>query len=73
MLEGQAEQWVGEEKKLLGPGEMALIPPGMPHMTLNPGPGPLKFLAILNNIRRLRADGGGLLPRGALGQPFHPD
>ena len=51
VLEGQAEQWVGPEKKLLGPGEMALIPPGMPHMTLNPGPAPLKFLAILNNIR----------------------
>ena len=31
--------------------EMALIPAGMPHMTLNPGPGPLKFLAILNNSR----------------------
>ena len=51
VLEGQAEQWVGEEKRLLGPGEMALIPPGMPHMTLNPGPAPLNFLAILNNIR----------------------
>lgn len=51
VLEGQAEQWVGSEKKLLGPGEMALIPPGVPHMTLNPGPAPLKFLAILNNIR----------------------
>lgn len=51
VLEGQAEQWVGEEKRLLGPGEMALIPPSMPHMTLNLGPGPLKFLAILNNIR----------------------
>ena len=51
VLEGQAEQWVGPEKKLLGPGEMALIPPGLPHRTLNPGPAPLKFLAILNNIR----------------------
>ena len=51
VLEGAAEQWVGEEKKLLGVGEMALIPPGVPHMTLNPGPGPLKFLAILNNAR----------------------
>lgn len=51
ILEGQAEQWVGEEKRLLGPGEMALIPAGMPHMTFNPGPAPLVFLAILNNIR----------------------
>ena len=51
VLEGVAEQWVGEEKKRLGPGEMALIPAGLPHMTLNPGPGTLKFLAILNNAR----------------------
>lgn len=51
VLEGQAEQWVGETKKILKPGEMALIPAGMPHMTYNPGPDTLKFLAILNNIR----------------------
>ena len=51
VLEGVAEQWVGEAKKRLGPGEMALIPAGLPHMTFNPGPGTLKFLAILNNAR----------------------
>ena len=51
VVEGHAEQWVGTEKRLLGPGEMALIPAGTPHMTFNPGPGTLKFLAILNNIR----------------------
>lgn len=51
VLEGQAEQWVGETKKILKAGEMALIPAGTPHMTLNPGPDTLKFLAILNNIR----------------------
>ena len=51
ILEGTAEQWVGPDRKLLHPGEMALIPAGTPHMTRNPGPGPLKFLAILNNAR----------------------
>ena len=51
ILEGVAEQWVGEEKRLLHPGEMALIPSGVPHMTRNPGPGVLKFLAILNHSR----------------------
>jgi mannose-6-phosphate isomerase-like protein (cupin superfamily) len=51
VLQGQAEQWVGDTKRLLGPGEMALIPAGVPHMTFNPGPEPLQFLAVLNNIR----------------------
>lgn len=51
VLEGQAEQWVGEEKRLLRPGEMALIPAGLPHMTFNPGPDTLRFIAILSNIR----------------------
>ncbi len=50
VLEGQAEQWVGEEKRLLGPGEMAHIPPNVPHMTYNPGPDVLKFLAILSPV-----------------------
>lgn len=51
VLEGQAEQWVGENKRLLKAGDMAVIPAGVPHMTFNPGPEKLKFLAILNNIR----------------------
>ena len=51
VLEGEAEQWVGEEKRVLRAGEMALIPAGVPHMTFNRGPATLKFLAILNNIR----------------------
>ena len=49
VLEGQAEQWVGETKRIMRAGEMALIPAGLPHMTFNPGPDTLKFLAILNN------------------------
>ena len=51
VLQGQAEQWVGETKRILQAGEMALIPAGRPHMTYNPGPATLQFLAILNNIR----------------------
>jgi quercetin dioxygenase-like cupin family protein len=47
VLEGTAEQWVGQEKRLLGPGEMAHIPAGLAHATKNVGSVPLKFLAIL--------------------------
>lgn len=50
VLEGTAEQWVGEEKKLLQPGDMAHIPKNTPHATRNPGSLPLKFLAILSPV-----------------------
>ena len=48
VLEGQAEQWVGQEQRLLRAGELAHIPMNTPHATFNPGPAPLKFLAILS-------------------------
>ncbi|MDB6033383.1 MAG: Cupin 2 conserved barrel domain protein [Verrucomicrobiales bacterium] len=50
VIEGQAEQWVGEQKRLLKPGEMAHIPANLPHATFNPGPGTLVFLAILSPV-----------------------
>jgi len=50
IVEGHAEQWVAEEKRLLGAGEMAHIPMNIPHATFNPGPGKLVFLAILSPI-----------------------
>jgi len=45
---GRAEQWVGEEKRILGPGEIAHIPPGTIHATYNPHAEPLVFLAMLS-------------------------
>ena len=48
VLEGQAEQWVDREKRLLGPGEMAHIPQDVVHGTYNAGTGILRFLAILS-------------------------
>lgn len=45
---GRAEQWVGEEFRILGPGEIAHIPPGVIHGTYNPHAEPLVFLAILS-------------------------
>ena len=48
ILSGEAEQYVGGEKKRLKAGEMALIPANVAHMTRNPGPEPLLFLAILS-------------------------
>ena len=45
---GRAEQWVGEEFRILRPGEIAHIPPGTIHATYNPHQEPLVFLAILS-------------------------
>jgi quercetin dioxygenase-like cupin family protein len=47
ILEGTAEQWVGEEKRVLQAGEIAHIPAGTPHATFNNGPATLRFLAML--------------------------
>ena len=47
VLEGKAEQWVGEEMKMLGPGEMAHVPMDVTHATCNAGPGALRFLSVL--------------------------
>lgn len=48
VIYGRAEQWVGHEKRILGPGEMAHIPPGTVHGTYNPHAEPLVFLAMLS-------------------------
>jgi quercetin dioxygenase-like cupin family protein len=48
VLSGRAEQWVGTERRVLGPGEMAFIPKGTVHGTYNVFDEPLVFLAILS-------------------------
>lgn len=48
VLYGRAEQWVGEDYRILSAGEMAHIPAGTIHATYNPHREPLVFLAILS-------------------------
>ncbi len=48
ILSGRAEQWIGKEHRILGPGEMVLIPKGEVHGTYNPFNERLVFLAILS-------------------------
>lgn len=48
VVEGRAEQWVGDEYRLLEPGEIAFIPAGVPHATFNPFDTTLVFHAILS-------------------------
>ena len=48
VIYGRAEQWVGNEYRILKAGEMAHIPAGVIHGTFNPHQEPLVFLAILS-------------------------
>ncbi len=48
IISGRAEQWVGQQRRILGPGEMAFIPMGEVHGTWNPFKERLVFLAILS-------------------------
>lgn len=48
IISGRAEQWCGKQHRILGPGEMVLIPKGEVHGTYNPFHERLVFLAILS-------------------------
>ena len=48
IVEGEAEQWVETEYRVLGPGEVAHIPEGAVHATYNRSDRPLVFLAMLS-------------------------
>ncbi len=48
VISGRAEQWVGKEHRILGPGDVAFIPKGEVHGTYNPYGEPVVFLAILS-------------------------
>ena|ERR1041385_6141065 len=47
VLSGRAEQWVGQEHRIIGPGEVAFVPKGEVHGTYNVFDDSLVFLAIL--------------------------
>lgn len=48
VLEGKCEQWVEQEKKILGPGQVAHIPMDTVHGSYNIGSDTLRVLAILS-------------------------
>ena len=48
VLEGEIEQWVGEERRVLKSGEVAHLLPGMVHATFNTSGTDAVILAILS-------------------------
>jgi quercetin dioxygenase-like cupin family protein len=47
VVAGTVEQWVDREKRILGPGDSAHIPPDVVHCSFNVGDGDAKMTAIL--------------------------
>ena len=46
-LEGEVEQWLEQEKRILRPGDAAFIGAGVVHASFNPTSAPIKLLAVL--------------------------
>jgi quercetin dioxygenase-like cupin family protein len=46
VLSGRIEQWIGTERRVLGPGDAAFLPPGTPHASFNIGDGEARLLAV---------------------------
>ena len=47
MIEGQVEQWVDRDRRVLEQGDSAFIKWGVVHASFNTSPQPAKLLAIL--------------------------
>ena len=47
VIAGTIEQWIDQEKRLLGPGDSAFIPADVVHASFNAGEGDARLLAIL--------------------------
>jgi mannose-6-phosphate isomerase-like protein (cupin superfamily) len=45
-LEGQATMVAGDEERVVGPGDVAIVPAGTPHRFVNSGDGPLRQIDI---------------------------
>jgi quercetin dioxygenase-like cupin family protein len=46
VVEGDVEQWVGEKKQMLKPGDAVFVPADMVHASFNMGQGEARILAI---------------------------
>ena len=47
ILEGEAEQWLEQEKRIIGPGSSVFIPKSVVHATFNRSDKDLKFIAVI--------------------------
>ena len=48
VLDGELEQWVEDERRLLGPGDAVVIPAAVVHASYNDSDRPVRILAVLS-------------------------
>jgi len=48
VLAGELEQWVEDERRLIGAGDAVVIPAGVVHASFNVGAEPAKLIAVLS-------------------------
>jgi quercetin dioxygenase-like cupin family protein len=48
VLDGELEQWVEQERRMLRPGDAVVIPAAVVHASFNVGDRPAKILAVLS-------------------------
>ena len=46
-ISGVAEQWLGNEKRVMGPGSSLYIPKDVVHATFNRSDSPIEFIAVI--------------------------
>ncbi|MEM1094398.1 MAG: cupin domain-containing protein [Bacteroidota bacterium] len=51
VLEGQVEQWIGEEKQVLEPGDAVVIPADVVHASFNMGAGEAVIFVVLTEAQ----------------------
>jgi mannose-6-phosphate isomerase-like protein (cupin superfamily) len=75
ILEGTAEMCLGEERQVLGAGQMVYIPPGLFHQVTNLGETPLRLIYCYGpagEVAHWRQELSGTLPRAGLEAPPLP-
>ena len=76
VLEGAGEMCLGAERRTLGAGQAAYIPPGVFHQLTNTGAGPLKMLYVYGpagEVAHWRQELAGTLPRAGVAVPPLPE
>ena len=75
VLEGSGEMCVGDEVRLLGPGQAVYIPSGVFHQLTNTGPEPLVFVYCYGpagDVAHWRQELEGTLPKAGIDAPPLP-
>ena len=70
IIAGEAEQWIGEEKRILKAGDSAFVPRGVVHASYNAGEGEARIAAILGpcvgDVGYISVEMGGEAPWNTL-------